>query len=177
MTRLVVFDVDGTLVDSQHLILDAMAHAFKAAGQPMPAREAVLGIVVLVVTSLLVNTVPARDAYDTPYSVTLQAEGVEGDTLTVLLDIDSTRRGLTAMHLYSYTSYGDAQPFVQAQATFTEKAKGLGPVKVDLPALTPGHGYADALLVPSAGTWTVSVRVLTDDTHAFTATTTYRVRG
>jgi len=43
--RLVVFDVDGTLVDSQHLILDAMAHAFAAAGHPMPDRASVLGVV------------------------------------------------------------------------------------------------------------------------------------
>jgi phosphoglycolate phosphatase len=43
--RLIVFDVDGTLVDSQHLILAAMEHAFASTGHPMPAREAVLGIV------------------------------------------------------------------------------------------------------------------------------------
>jgi len=43
--RLVIFDVDGTLVDSQAAILAAMAHAFGAAGLPVPPREAVLGIV------------------------------------------------------------------------------------------------------------------------------------
>lgn len=45
MTRLVVFDVDGTLLDSQHLIVAAMAEAFAASGQPLPARESVLGVV------------------------------------------------------------------------------------------------------------------------------------
>jgi phosphoglycolate phosphatase len=44
-SRLVVFDVDGTLIDSQHLILAAMAEAFAAAGHPLPERAAVLGIV------------------------------------------------------------------------------------------------------------------------------------
>lgn len=43
--RLVIFDVDGTLVDSQADILRAMACAFAAAGRPVPARETVLGIV------------------------------------------------------------------------------------------------------------------------------------
>jgi phosphoglycolate phosphatase len=43
--RLVVFDVDGTLIDSQHLILAAMAVAFDRAGHPLPAPEAVLGVV------------------------------------------------------------------------------------------------------------------------------------
>lgn len=43
--RLVVFDVDGTLIDSQHLILAAMAFAFERAGHPLPSREAVLSVV------------------------------------------------------------------------------------------------------------------------------------
>ncbi len=43
--RLVIFDVDGTLIDSQSHILGAMSAAFEGIGHPVPAREAVLGIV------------------------------------------------------------------------------------------------------------------------------------
>lgn len=43
--RLVIFDVDGTLVDSQADILAAMTHAFVQAGKEAPSREAVLSIV------------------------------------------------------------------------------------------------------------------------------------
>ncbi|WP_068118487.1 HAD-IA family hydrolase [Tropicimonas marinistellae] len=43
--RLVVFDVDGTLVDSQAHILGAMARAYDALGLEAPSRDAVLGIV------------------------------------------------------------------------------------------------------------------------------------
>ncbi len=43
--RLVVFDVDGTLVDSQASILASMRHAFETAGREVPTREAALGIV------------------------------------------------------------------------------------------------------------------------------------
>jgi len=43
--RLVIFDVDGTLIDSQDFILGAMGRAFATAGLPVPAREATLGIV------------------------------------------------------------------------------------------------------------------------------------
>ena len=43
--RLIVFDVDGTLVDSQADILAAMAAAFAALDLPAPPRDAVLGIV------------------------------------------------------------------------------------------------------------------------------------
>lgn len=40
--RLIVFDCDGTLVDSQHLIVEAMGAAFAASGLPAPSRQHVL---------------------------------------------------------------------------------------------------------------------------------------
>lgn len=43
--KLVLFDCDGTLVDSQHVIVAAMGRAFARAELAMPPREAVLGIV------------------------------------------------------------------------------------------------------------------------------------
>lgn len=43
--RLVIFDVDGTLVDSQSDILAAMSEAFDRAGHPPPPKERILSIV------------------------------------------------------------------------------------------------------------------------------------
>lgn len=43
--RLIVFDVDGTLVDSQHLIVEAMTRAFRANGLTPPERSRALSIV------------------------------------------------------------------------------------------------------------------------------------
>jgi phosphoglycolate phosphatase len=43
--KLVIFDCDGTLVDSQHMILAAMGDAYAAHGLPMPARERALSII------------------------------------------------------------------------------------------------------------------------------------
>lgn len=44
-TRLVVFDCDGTLVDSQHQITAAMALAFREHGYPEPTLRAVRAII------------------------------------------------------------------------------------------------------------------------------------
>lgn len=43
--KLVLFDCDGTLVDSQHIIVAAMERAFVAEGITVPPRAAILGIV------------------------------------------------------------------------------------------------------------------------------------
>ena len=41
--KLVIFDVDGTLVDSQDHILASMQYAFQRAGRPEPSRTDALG--------------------------------------------------------------------------------------------------------------------------------------
>jgi phosphoglycolate phosphatase len=43
--RLVIFDCDGTLVDSQHAICAAMEHAFRTLDLPAPSRQEMLGVV------------------------------------------------------------------------------------------------------------------------------------
>lgn len=60
--RLVIFDVDGTLVDSQANILAAMQLAFDGQGLDMPPRETVLGQVGLSLDVIFLNLVPDSDA-------------------------------------------------------------------------------------------------------------------
>lgn len=58
MTKLVVFDCDGTLVDSQVAIVRSMGHAFAAAGLPAPDRNAVRRIVGLSLPQALLELAP-----------------------------------------------------------------------------------------------------------------------
>ncbi|SNR23850.1 HAD family hydrolase [Paracoccus sediminis] len=60
--KLVVFDVDGTLIDSQHHIHGAMTAAFQGAGLPPLPREAVLQIVGLSLPVAVAQLVPGQDA-------------------------------------------------------------------------------------------------------------------
>lgn len=62
--RLVVFDVDGTLVDSQQLILGAMAQAFAALDLPCPPRAQVLGIVGLSLPVAMARLAPGLGTAD-----------------------------------------------------------------------------------------------------------------
>jgi len=59
--RLVIFDVDGTLVDSQSDILGAMHLAFSSEGLPTPPRAEVLGVVGLSLEVLMPRLAPDAD--------------------------------------------------------------------------------------------------------------------
>lgn len=62
--RLIIFDVDGTLVDSQGDILSAMRRAFARADHPAPDAGAILGIVGLsldVAVARLAQHLPERE--------------------------------------------------------------------------------------------------------------------
>ena len=59
--RLVVFDVDGTLVDSQGEIVAAMTEAFAAQDVPLPPRETLLSIVGLSLPVAMARLAPEVD--------------------------------------------------------------------------------------------------------------------
>ena len=67
--KLVIFDVDGTLVDSQEFILEAQRRAFAAHGMPMPAREDALSIVGL----SLVQAITVLVGHEAPVESIAQA--------------------------------------------------------------------------------------------------------
>ncbi len=56
--RLVLFDVDGTLVDSQGSIVHAMTESFRAALLPVPARKTILSIVGLSLPHAIARLAP-----------------------------------------------------------------------------------------------------------------------
>lgn len=60
-SRLVIFDVDGTLVDSQADILASMAAAFAAVGLEAPPRSTVLSIVGLSLPQAMLKLAPDAD--------------------------------------------------------------------------------------------------------------------
>ncbi|MFP4327833.1 MAG: HAD-IA family hydrolase [Paracoccaceae bacterium] len=88
--RLVVFDVDGTLVDSQADILAAMGAAFAGEGLPLPARAEVLSIVGLSLPDAIARLAPDRasgvlarmvETYKTTYAARRAASGAETSPL------------------------------------------------------------------------------------------------
>lgn len=58
--KLVIFDCDGTIVDSQHAIATAMYRAFEAHGLSEPARNDVLGVVGLSLIEAIQKLLPGE---------------------------------------------------------------------------------------------------------------------
>lgn len=81
--KLVIFDVDGTLVDSQGHILASMDGAFKAHDLPSPGRDAILSIVGLSLPEAFVRLVPdhadKRDSLTQAYKDTFMGLRLSGE--------------------------------------------------------------------------------------------------
>ena len=56
--RLAIFDCDGTLIDSQHAIVAAMASAFEAVSLPVPVRATCLSVVGLSLPQAMAQLLP-----------------------------------------------------------------------------------------------------------------------
>ena len=56
--KLILFDCDGTIVDSQHIIVAAMKRAFAGAGLPPPERNLVLSVVGLSLVPAVTRLLP-----------------------------------------------------------------------------------------------------------------------
>lgn len=72
--RVVIFDVDGTLVDSQNMIVAAMEEAFSVAALPLPERGRLLSIVGLSLPEAMARLVPTAK----PAQIDTLVEGYRG---------------------------------------------------------------------------------------------------
>jgi copper transport protein len=137
--------------------------------------EACLGVGVLLVTSYLVATPPARSSYGPPFSASVTGKDPEGTPIRVVLDVAPTRVGAQTVRLHAYAPDGQVLPFRSASLDLRREG-GAGPVRSPFTTVADGEAVAPGVVVPEAGRWTLTVQVLTDATTAYAASTTYTVR-
>jgi len=161
----------------------ALARRSLAAAVARPGRlrrivelEALLGLVVLAVTSFLVATPPARVTFAPPFSANIQGKDAEGTQIRVALGVTPTRVGAQTVRLQASWVDGGAVPVTAATGTLTRTGDQGGAVRMTFAMTGPGQAVATGVVVPSAGEWTLTVQVLTDATTDYAATTSYRVR-
>jgi copper transport protein len=169
-----------------------VAHAFAAeepdgAATGPPAQLGVLrrsvlvelagAAVVLALSAVLVSQYPAKASVATPVEVTLPLQSASGSAGngTVQVSLDPARPGPTTLHLYLFDAGGRLIQPQQIAVGLTEVQQQIGPLDVELSAAGPGHYVADPVL-PSAGSWTLTVTVRLDEFTAVTASTVFPVR-
>ena len=166
------------------LVLGAFANRIVAAGSSRitPLRrgvetEAVLGIVVLTVTTFLVSSPPAVTAYAPPFTKTLTAVDTTGQSIRVVVDVAPTRIGAQTVQLRTYDSgTGAVVEFLSATGTLSRQGASTGPVRFTFTYAGDGQGRATGVVVPSAGRWTLTVQVVTDLITDYAGSTSYTVR-
>ncbi len=80
--HLVLFDVDGTLIDSQHMITAAMNRAFAACGRPAPSRAETLGVVGLSLDTAMARLLDRAEVDDDARALSTAYKGAFFDLRT-----------------------------------------------------------------------------------------------
>ena len=114
--------------------------------------EAAVAGVVLVVTSLLVNAVPAKTALAKPYAAELVAKD-----LLVEVTVDPAKAGPLDLHVYTLTPAGIIRDVEDVTAKLSLPAKDVGPLTAPLRRAGPGHFAAYGFDVPIPGAWRLEV--------------------
>ena len=134
------------------------------AGPPMASRlraaagaEVVVALVVLGLTAVLVNAVPAKQAYAAPFSAEVKAGP---DLLDIV--VDPAKAGPIALHLYVLTPDGAQADVPEVTATMSDAAAGISGLTIPLSHAGPGHFLTNGFTVPIRGTWTILTTVRTD---------------
>ena len=135
------------------------------------AAEAAGAVVVIALTSALVNAVPGRSALAKPFSATVEA----GDVI-VDVTVDPAKAGPADVHLYTLNRQGAVRDVAEVTAALALPSSGVDALDVPLRRVAAGHVVANDVDIPISGNWNLdlSVRVGTADVRR--ARLTIRVR-
>ncbi|MDA0180467.1 copper resistance protein CopC/CopD [Solirubrobacter phytolaccae] len=132
--------------------------------------EAALGLVVLGVTSALVNAAPARVAYVDPVDVTVP--GLDGGKVQVRVTPAKQGQNVADLYLVSPTGRLTIPPEVTARL----RGPDGDSLPVELGSAEPGHYVATALTIPEPGDWTLRINVRTSEIDERTIDVPVRIR-
>ncbi|KAA9154666.1 copper resistance protein CopC [Amycolatopsis acidicola] len=141
--------------------------------------EAGLGVVVLSVTALLVESEPGRTATAAPpgpvHREVAYDTGGPGGSGRVEVDIDPAAGGPNTVRIVVEDSAGRPRQVPELHARLTRPDRGLGPLEI--PLRPTGFGY-EALgeQIPASGSWQLALTVRTSDLDETVVATTIDIR-
>ncbi|MFE7093902.1 copper resistance CopC/CopD family protein [Streptomyces erythrochromogenes] len=150
------------------------------------AVEAVLGVVVLAITTLLTGTQPSRAADGAATAVATALEP-QAKVVTVPFDMGTANRkgavqitlepgrvGQNTVEAIVYAADGGFATVPELRLTLTQDALGIGPLDAKLKN-QKGYWASYDLQLPMAGSWTLNITVRTTDIDQVTVRETIRI--
>jgi copper transport protein len=123
------------------------------------AGEAFLGIAVLALTAVLVNTAPARVDYVDPIAKTVA--GPEGGTVEVR--VAPAKQGENVADVYLMGRDGKLVEVPELTARLRPKDGDSGPLDVAFRSAERGHFVASPMVVPYPGDWILRLQIRTSE--------------
>lgn len=154
-----------------------------AAGEVVQLRRSVfaevcIAVVVLGITVVLVNSVPARNAYIAPATATMTyvaGAGVSGRG-TVSMSVDTPRVGRTTVHLRVRNLTGVSQDVAELTPNLYLSAQRLGPLPFKVSRVDTGDYVASDVPLPLPGHWQLAIGVRFTDINQTTVVAPVDVR-
>ena len=166
-----------TLTLKLALVLAMLTLAYIAQRDLAPHRlrctvpaEAVVGVAVIAVTTVLVSQPPARDTYGPPVSLVAPL-----DARSAAVHITSTRRGPTSIEVTTVDAHGSPVNATSMKGTLSSVDANIAALAVPFSA-APGNAWQSTYaVVPRAGWWTLTLTVEFSSSQAIVTSTHFRV--
>ena len=130
--------------------------------------ELEIGVVVLLLTSVLVNTLPAKEAVDDTVHRTLTADG-----LVVDVEVSPGRVGPDTITLTTFTSTRHPQPLTSASGSLDLPARNIFSLPVEFATVRGSNRATASAAFPVAGAWQLTFEVQTSPINAVQFTTSF----
>ncbi|SNT30886.1 copper transport protein [Streptosporangium subroseum] len=133
------------------------------------AGEVVLGIAVLSITAVLVNTAPARASYAPPVDSTVPfpaaaadaAPGLRGGSVEV--KIEPARLGSNVADIYINGRDGSLVAVPEVSGALESRDRTIPALPVKVAAAEPGHYVANSMSIPYPGDWVLRLDIRISD--------------
>ncbi|GAA4562977.1 copper resistance CopC/CopD family protein [Planotetraspora kaengkrachanensis] len=136
------------------------------------AGEVVLGVAVVSITAVLVNTAPARTSYAPPVHATVPiptgvadaagpAAGLGGGSLEV--KIEPAKLGSNVVDIYITGRNGSLVAVPEVSGALEPRDRSVPALPVKVSAAEPGHYVANSMSIPYPGEWVLRLDIRVSD--------------
>ncbi|MFD0737651.1 copper resistance CopC/CopD family protein [Planotetraspora mira] len=136
------------------------------------AGEVVLGVAVVSITAVLVNTAPARTSYAPPVHTTVPLPAAVADAVgpaaglgggSVEVKIEPAKLGSNVADIYITGRNGSLVAVPEVSGALESRDRSVPALPVKVSAAEPGHYVANSMSIPYPGEWVLRLDIRVSD--------------